>query len=65
MKENETLLMLGNVNQQIARRSRTQRCLRSPTGTPRVEVRKHLTVGLIQPADERCTTVEADAGEVD
>lgn len=42
MKENETLLMLDNVNQQIGERSLTQRCHRSPTGPPQLEVRKHL-----------------------
>lgn len=42
MKENETLLMLDNVNQQIGERSLTQRCHRSPAGPPQLEVRKHL-----------------------
>ncbi len=42
MKENETLLMPDHVNQQIAERSLTRRCHRSPTGPPQLEVRKHL-----------------------
>lgn len=42
MKENETLLMFDNVNQQIGQRSLTQRCHRSPAGPPQLEVRKHL-----------------------
>lgn len=42
MKENETLLMLDNVNQQIGERSLAQRCHWSPTGLPQLEVRKHL-----------------------
>ena len=34
--------MLDSVNQQIAERSLTLRCHRSPTGPPQLEVRKHL-----------------------
>lgn len=43
MKENETLLMPDNVNQQIAERSLTQRCHGSPAGPPQLEVRRHLS----------------------